>query len=391
MAADTPDTLTVKCPKCRASIRLTDAIVGPLLEQEQQRHNKAIDELRAALVKKANEFAEKKAAEAIAAADKRVKDVDQILAAQDLKLTEARNEQAKTVQLQTALAAEKADMELTIARRVQSEAETQRQAAQKIADEAAALKIADKDTQIAGMLAQIDDLKRRAEQGSQQTQGETQEMVLESLLHSTFPIDTIEPVGKGQFGGDCLQRVLGPSGQQLGSILWESKRTKNWTAGWLAKLRSDQRAAKAEVAVIASQALPDGVNGFGLVDGVWVCRFEYAIPMAVCLRQGLIDLAAIRQSAAGQETKAGIMYAYLTGPQFRNRVGAVVEKMQEMQRDLAAERTAITRLWAKREGQIQGAGLALAGFYGDLQGICGVEVAELAGMTLPELAEGKTA
>lgn len=388
MPSETPDTLTIKCPNCRKSIKLTDAIVGPLLDQEQRRHNLAIDELRVELGKKADAFAKEKAAEAIAAADKRVKDVDAILAEQNLKLTEARNEQAKAVALQTQLAAEKADMELNIARQVQAQAETLRAAAQRTADEQASLKIAEKDTQLAGMLAQIEELKRKAEQGSQQLQGEAQEIVLESLLKSTFSIDAIDPVAKGTFGGDCLHRVLGPSGNQLGAILWESKRTKVWSAGWLAKLRTDQRAAKAEVAVIATQAMPVGVVGFGMIEGVWVCEFRFALPLATALRQGLIDLAAVRKSAEGVETKAGIMYAYLTGPQFRNRVGAVVERMQEMQKDLVAERTAITRLWAKREGQIQVAGLALAGFYGDLQGIAGQEVGEIGGLALA--VEGAT-
>ncbi len=133
------------------------------------------------------------------------------------------------------------------------------------------------------MQKQIEELKRRAEQGSQQLQGEVQELELETLLKTKFPRDTIEPVPKGEHGGDVLQRVLGPLGQICGTILWESKRTKNWSDGWLAKLRDDQRTAKAEIAVIVSQVLPKDIETFGLVDGVWVALPQAALPVAVAL------------------------------------------------------------------------------------------------------------
>jgi len=135
------------------------------------------------------------------------------------------------------------------------------------------------------MQKQIEDLKRRAEQGSQQIQGEVQELELEALLRAKFPCDTIEPVPKGEFGGDALQRVVSPLGQVCGMILWESKRTKNWSDGWLTKLRDDQRTAKAEISVLVSQVLPKGVENFDLVDHVWVTHPSVAIPVGIMLRQ----------------------------------------------------------------------------------------------------------
>jgi len=134
------------------------------------------------------------------------------------------------------------------------------------------------------MQRQIEDLKRRAEQGSQRLQGEVQELESESLLRSRFPGDTIEPVPKGEHGGDVLHRVLGTRGQPRGSILWESKRTKNWNDTWLIKLRDDQRAAKTEVALIVSQVLPKGIEAFDFIDGVWVTEPRCAIPVAIVLR-----------------------------------------------------------------------------------------------------------
>src|SRR5260370_15869866 len=139
------------------------------------------------------------------------------------------------------------------------------------------------------MQRQIEDCRRKAEQGSQQLQGETLEIELESLQGSRFPGDVIEPVAKGEFGGDVVHRVLGPMGQDCGTILWEAKHTKNWSDGWLAKLRDDQRAAKAEIALIVSRALPKGVESFDLIDNIWVAEPSFAIPLAVPLRQQEIE------------------------------------------------------------------------------------------------------
>src|SRR3972149_2166032 len=138
----------------------------------------------------------------------------------------------------------------------------------------------EKEHTIVSMQKQIEELKRKAEQGSQQLQGEVHELELEALLREKFPLDSIEPVPKGEHGGDILQRVAGPMGQTCGTILWEVKRTKNWSDGWLVKLREDQRTAKAEVAVIVSQVLPKGVETFELIDGVWVTQPRAALPVA---------------------------------------------------------------------------------------------------------------
>ena len=180
-----------------------------------------------------------------------------------------------------------------------------------------------------------------------------------------------------------MQRVIGPLDQRCGTILWESKRTKNWTDIWLAKLREDQRKAKADIALIITNALPKGVHTFGHIDGVWVTDLQCAVPVAIALRQSLIEIAAVRQASVGQHTKMEIMYQYLTGPPFRQRLEAIVEKFSDMQDDLDRERKAMTRLWAKREEQIRGVIEATAGMYGDLQGIAGKALMEIDGIALP--------
>lgn len=245
----------------------------------------------------------------------------------------------------------------------------------------------EKEQTIAAMQKQIEDLKRRAEQGSQQLQGEVQKLELENLLRGKFPFDSIDPVPKGEFGGDVLHRVISAGGQPGGTILWESKRTKNWSDTWLSKLREDQRTAKAEIAVIVSQILPKGVENFEMVEGVWVTHPRTALPVALILRQSLLELALARQSTEGQQTKTEMVYQYLTGSRFRQRVEAIVEAFSTMQDDLDKERKVIMKQWAKRQEQIERVMGATVGMYGDLQGIAGKSLQEIEGLELKALGD----
>jgi hypothetical protein len=201
----------------------------------------------------------------------------------------------------------------------------------------------------------------------------------------------MEPVPKGEFGGDILHKVLSPSGQQCGSLLWESKRTKNWSDSWLGKLRNDQRTAKADLAVLVSRTLPKEVVGFDFIEGVWVVEPRCAVPVAIALRQSLIEIASVRQTNAGQQTKMGMVYEYLTSPRFRARIETIVEKFTEMEQDLAKERKTMTRLWAKREEQIRGVIESTAGMYGDLQGIAGKGLNEIEALQIVILSAGEVA
>ena len=168
-------------------------------------------------------------------------------------------------------------------------------------------------------------------------------------------------------------------------LLWESKRTKNWSDAWLTKLRQDQRTAKADFALLVSHVLPKGVDLFDHIDGVWVLDPKCVIPLAITLRQSLIEVSAVRQAGDGRYTKMGMVYEYLTGPRFRNRIEAIVEKFTDMQEDLDKERKTLTRLWAKREEQIHGVLDATAGMYGDLQGIAGKNLDEIEGLEITML------
>lgn len=301
------------------------------------------------------------------------------------KLAAAQKAQAEVIRKERQLDDARREMDLTIQNKVRAEVTDIRAKAKQDAEAEARLPLIEREQQIAAMQKQIDELKRKAEQGSQQAQGEAQELHLEELLRTNFTRDVIEPVPKGEYGGDVLQRVMGPADQPCGTILWESKRTKNFSDGWLAKLREDQRKAGAEVALIVTSALPKGVQNFCLTDGIWVADPRCAIPVAMMLRQSLINIAAARQASEGQQTKMELVYQYLTGPRFRHRIEAVVEKFIEMQSDLERERRSTIKQWAKRDQQIRGVIEATVGMVGDLQGIAGKAIEEIEALSMPLL------
>jgi len=413
---------TITCPKCKTEIKLTESLAAPLIEStrqqfEQQLAQKDSDiaqreqairgkekqlaetknkldeqvasQVEAQLKKDRARIATEEARKAKLAVStdleektRELVDLQEVLKIRDEKLAEAQKAQAELIRKQRELDDAKRELDLTVEKRVQEGLTATREQAKKEAEEALKLKVAEKDQTIAAMQKKIEELKHRAEQGSQQLQGEVQELELEDLLRSKFPFDSIEPVAKGEFGGDVVQRVIGTNGQHSGTILWESKRTKNWSDAWLPKLRKDQRTAKAEIAVIISQALPKDVETFETIDGVWVTHPRAALPVAAILRQSLIEVALARQANEGQQTKTEMVYQYLTGPRFRQRVEAIVEAFSTMQADLDKERKVIMKQWAKRDEQINRVMQATVGMYGDLQGIAGKTLQEIEGLDL---------
>ena len=241
--------------------------------------------------------------------------------------------------------------------------------------------MAEREATIEGLRKALEDAQRRASQGSQQNQGEVQEVALEVSLREAFPLDAIEPVAKGVLGADCVQVVAG----DCGKIIFESKRTKSWSEGWIAKLKDDQRAATADVAVIVTTVLPKDVIDFGVHEGVWVTVPRYAVNLAVVLRTALQEVSAARSAGQGLETKAGLIYGYMTGPRFKQRVQGIVEAFTTMKEDLDAERRAIGKSWAKRETQIERVLQGTVGMYGDLQAIAGRSIAEVEGLDVAQL------
>jgi hypothetical protein len=220
------------------------------------------------------------------------------------------------------------------------------------------------------MKKQLTEVKRKLEQSSQQAQGEVIELQLEKLLSATFPDDQIRAIAKGKLGADIIQRVISPGGQHCGTIVWESKNTKNWNKSWLTKLRGDQRREKAEIAVIVSSVLPKGMRShFGQVSGVWVADFSVAVGLAAALRANLVDVARVTMTAQGKTEKMEVLYRYLMSTEFRQRVEAIVEAFVTMRDDLHNEKQATERHWAKREKHLDLVLQNVSGMVGDIQAI----------------------
>lgn len=416
---------TIVCPNCKTEIKLTESLAAPLVEATKKRYEQLLTEKDDAVSLKEKDIqlqkervaqerealdatvAEKLKSERkkIAEDEKRkaelslstelsdkesqLKDLQGVLKNRDAKLAEAQKARADLMKRERELEEEKREIELSVQKQVQAAVGPAREKARKEAEDEMKLKVKEREETISGMQRQIEELKRKAEQGSQQLQGEVQELELETVLKAKFPMDRIEPVPKGEHGGDVVHRVMGPLGQVSGTILWESKRTKAWSDGWLAKLRDDQRVAKADIAVIISQALPKDVENFELVEGIWVAHPRVALPLATLIRQSLIELALSRQAGEGQQTKMELIYTYLTGPRFRQRVEAIVEAFSMMKEDLDKEKKAIMKQWAKREEQINRVMEGTVGMYGDLQGIAGQSIQEIEALGLRMLGSSK--
>jgi hypothetical protein len=210
-------------------------------------------------------------------------------------------------------------------------------------------------------------------------------------LRSKFPLDLIEPVAKGETGGDIVQTVNAQLSAPAGVILWELKNTKGWSDAWLPKLRDNKRAANADIALIISTALPRSVETFDLVDGVYVAHPRCAVPVALTLRQGLLEIANARTAQDGQQSKAEQVYNYLTGSRFKQRIEAIVERIKDMREDVDRERKFMMKSWAKREGQVCAMIESTVGMVGDLHGIMGQAMPEISAIDEPPMIEGKAA
>ena len=372
---------TITCPKCKHEIKLNESLAAPFMEKAQRDFEARIalareDEAKKARLAASTDLNEK---------EKELSDLKDTLKSRESKLAQAQKDQAEALKLKQELEDAKRELDLNVQKQINERLTVEREKARKEAEDEQKLKVSEKEHLISQMQKQIEDLKRRAEQGSQQLQGEIQELELESLLRSKFASDVIEPVPKGEFGGDALHRVIGKNGQVCGTILWESKNTKNWSDGWLAKLRQDQRNATADVAIIVTQALPKEIETFGIASGVWVTLPKYAVPVAIAIRQSLIEISAARQSTEGQQTKMEILYTYLTGTNFRLRVEAIVESFSQMRSDLEREKKMYTAQWAKRDQEITKAMGAAIGMYGDMKGIAGQSLPEIKGLSFDGL------
>jgi len=362
---------TIKCPGCGIAIEITEA-----LKQEIEEEVKKETEVR---VRK--DLEEKMAVE--------VKDLKKTLEEKDEKLTEFREQELKLREEKRKLEEAKKDLVLEVQRRVDEERKKAEESAFKRADEEHRLKDLEKEKVISDLKKALEDAQRKANQGSQQTQGEVLELDLEETLRNSFAQDLVEPVGKGIRGADIRQTVRSQSGVVCGVILWESKRTKDWHDDWVSKLKDDLRAEGANIPVIVSEVLPkESQNGMGIKEGVWVVSFALVLPLAALLRKNLLEVTYQKVVSADRGKKADMLYEYVTGHEFRQQLEALVEVYQEMQEEINTERKAFEKIWKTREFQVKRMLNSTANLCGSMQGLIGSSMPQIKGLELLGLKDG---
>ena len=247
----------------------------------------------------------------------------------------------------------------------------------KMESERSDLKIKELEKKLTDQAELVETMRRKAEQGSMQLQGEVLELALEELLKATFPLDSIEEVAKGVKGADCVQHIKNNMGDFCGKIIYESKRTKAFTNEWIEKLKRDMRAQQADIAVIVTETLPKDMDSFGFKDGVWICRFTDVKPLAFLLRDSLlkIHIALISQENKGE--KMQMLYNYLTANEFRQNIEAVVEGFLALKDGITREKIQMEKIWKEREKQLDKVLLNTTQFYGSIKGIAGNAVGDL--------------
>lgn len=331
--------------------------------------------------KKLEAEAKKRAEEAVSV---EVKDMREQLREHQEKLQKAEEAELALRKRERELEQKERSVELETARRIAAERQKVEEETAKRLEEEHRLKDAEKDKKLQDAIKANEELRRKLQQGSQQAQGEVLELQIEELIETNFLGDRIEPVPKGVNGADVIHRVYSRRGDGCGVIVWESKRTKVWSDSWIQKLKDDLRLVKGDVAVLVSEALPKGVENFALVNGIWVTSPSCALGLAMALRGQLIEVATTKLAAVGKNEKMEVLYHYLSGSEFRQRVEAIVESFVDMQKDLQAERRTAERQWSKREKQIHRVIANTAGMYGDLQGIIGTSLQTIPALTVGE-------
>jgi hypothetical protein len=300
------------------------------------------------------------------------------------KLKESRRKEMEFLQKVQELNTKEQELDLTLQRRLMQERVTLTETIRKEELERGALKETEHQLRVRELEKQLDDqkklaeeMKRKAEQGSMQLQGEVQELALEEMLKSAFPFDLVEEVGKGVRGADCIQTIRNNFGQVCGKIVYESKRTKEFSRDWPEKLKADMRHLGADLAILVTQAMPKDMDRFGEREGVWICTFAEVRALAHVLRDGVVRVYNASRSQENQGEKMVMLYSYLTSNEFAEQWKAVREGFMSMKLSIQRERDAMEKLWKSREKQLEKVLLNTAHIKGSIEGIAGSDSVDL--------------
>jgi len=379
----------ITCPKCGTEIELTAALAATLHANLEAAHQAELAQMQADL----RSEAETRLKILVDEAEKKARDdasfEKQVLARQ-LADERSRREAAQRAELtlrqeKSALENRARELDLEVARRVDTEKLELEASLRRAFAEQQDLKIKEKEKLIDDLRRALEEAKRKTEQGSQERQGEVLEIDVQGELERRFQHDVVSPVPKGARGADLVQEVR-EGARVCGVIVWETKNTKRWQPGWLDKLKEDQRAIGANLAVLVSAALPDGIVEFGRVDGVWIASLRAWPALALALREQLIRVAFAHAASEGKNEKMEFLYRYLAGDQFRGRVQAIVAAFTTLQSQLGRERIAMEKIWKEREKQIDRVLTNTAKMYGEMRGIVGSSLPTVPALEMEAIA-----
>lgn len=417
-----PNKTTIQCPKCGTQIDVNEILYHQLEAQMKSKFDGEVDEHRKKYKAAMDEFKAKEEAfkDQQEKFDEKLRDsVSTQLKAERQKLSDTLkkqilDEQSESMALLQKELAEKSEQvkelnrskaEIEQLKRAITEAEEvaklkaeqvlterlkeEKEKIHKLVDEQNELKLKEKDKQLEDQKKLIEEMKRKAEQGSMQMQGEVQELAIEEWLMAQYPFDSIEEIKKGQRGGDCIQSVHTREMQNCGTIYYESKRTKDFQSTWIEKFKADMRDRGADIGVLVTSTMPKDMSRMGLLDGVWVCTYEEFKGLSMVLRENVIRMARALLSEENKTDKMTMLYSFLTSNEFKMQIEAIVEGFSQMQTDLDSERRAMQRIWKQREKQINKVLENTTGMYGSIQGIAGNAIGSIKALELPYSAESE--
>ncbi len=377
---------TVICPHCKKTIELTDALSQEykesLVAELEVTHKEDLKKQRVELEEKTEKRVRQELN--LKLREKEEENEEAIIKAK--KLQDNILEQMRLIR---DLKEKDQGRELEMAKKLADSEEKIRSDEQKKAEEEQHTKLLAKDKQLQDALKEVEDMKRKLQQGSQQLQGEAFEVEFENLLMRQYPNDKISPVGKGIKGGDIIQEVWDAYGNYTGKILWELKNTKLWSEGWVDKLKSDKRTINAEEAVIISEVIPQNMQNAGFRSGIWVTQRSFVIPLADTLRAKLIQLYHVKKAAEGKDGKAEILYNYLSGTEFKHRVEGIIDAFSGMQKEIEKEKRYFSNKWARDEKNIRQVIDNTYGMHGDLKAIIGGSLPQIKDLDMLELGDGE--
>lgn len=379
---------SIICPNCNTSFEPTDAIAQSVRDQVQREFREKWVE---AQKKREEEFKEremqmqqqlrKNIAEEF---DGQLKYFQKLLSERDEKLKAASSKEMELLELKDKLMAQEKEMELQLKRaiieeraKLQESLRKDEEERQRLRDQEYQMKVKELEKQLEDQRKLAEEMRRKAEQGSMQLQGEVQELALEALLRNAFPFDVVSEVGKGVRGADCIQTVRNNFGQECGKIIYESKRTKDFSIEWIEKLKSDMRSLGADVAIIVTQSMPKDMDCFGEKDGVWICNFSEVRALANVMRDLVIKIYTATKNQDNKGDKMTLLYNYLISHEFSGQWKAIREGFMAMKISIQKERDQMEKLWKAREKQLEKVLLNAAHIKGSIEGIAGMESVDL--------------